>query len=543
VRIEPHAPALNILTGAMWSGVTGTAHGGSGLDAGAVINLPVVEDRLALRVVGYTALEPGYIDDLGRQRSNVNRTRIRGGRAALRWMPGNDWTIDLLGIVQSIDTRDAPYADVGAPPLTRSPPIAQPSYHQFLSGGLVISRHWAGAKFRSTTGIVHQSFGEQYVAPRPPISSLFVGKDWSTLASEEARLSGGGSRINWVIGFSALSNTDSDRVFFGLIGKTPLLAKIRDNIRNINEYSEATFHVVSNFSLTIGERYDHYKISGHAYNFSSPLHSLASGPVTSFGNAIAKAYEHHFTPSFALSYKYDARSLVFLRYERGFRPGGLTDGLAVKRFSGDRLETVEAGIRHGASDQDRFVISLTGATSRWRNIQADQIDGVGLPFIANIGNGRIRSIDLTTSVRPAPGWQIDFSGFLARGHFDPASVSANNGDVSELPNVVHDGGSAALDYRGHLAGGQTWRAELRLQHVGKSLFGTGLFQTNSQGGYTTLALGGEIRLGRTTLSLDASNLTDSKANAFAVGTPFAATRLQITPLRPRTLHMSARYDF
>ncbi len=543
VRIEPRAPVLNILSGAMWSGITSTAHGGSGIDGGAILNLPLVEDRLGLRLVGYTALEPGYIDDLGRQESNVNRVRIRGGRAALRWAPSDDWTIDLLGIGQSIDARDAPYADAGAPPLTRSTLIAQPSYHQFLSGGLVISRHWAGATFRSTTGIVHQSFGEQYEAPRPTVSPLFIAKTRSTLASEEARLSGGGDKTNWVIGFSALSNTDFDRIFYGLIGTTRLLADIRNNILNITEYSEATNHITSHLHFTIGERYDFYKASGYAYNFVSPLHVLRSDGPAIFGNANAQTYEHHFTPSFAVSYKYDSRGIIFARYERGFRPGGLTDGLAVKRFSGDSLETIEAGIRRGISDQDRIAISFTGATSRWRNIQADQVDGRGLPYIANIGDGRIRSIDLTASARPAPGWQIDISGFLARGHLNPVAVSANHDDVSELPNAVHNGGLASLNYRGQLPGGQLWRAELRLQHVGKSLFGTNPLQTHSQGGYTTLALGGEIHVGRAAISFDASNLTDSKANAFAVGIPLVSTRRQITPLRPRTLRMGVRYDF
>ena len=543
VRIEPRAPTLNSLSGALWSGITSTAHGGRGLDEGAVVNLPVVEDRLALRLVGYNIIEPGYIDDLGRQQSNVNRTHVWGGRAAMRWTPADDWTIDLLGVGQSIHARDAPYADAGASPLTRSTSIAQPSYHQFLSGGLVISRRWSGVTFRSTTGLVHQSFGEEYEAPSAGLSMLFMGKNLSTLASEEARLSGGGGRTSWVMGFSALSNTDSDRGYYGLIGAPLPVVDMRVDTKNITEYSEIAQHISPQLQIIIGERYDFYQISGHTYSLSSPIHVLMSVNHTIFGINSALMYENHFTPSVGVSYEYDSRSIAFIRCERGFRPGGVTDGLAVKHFSGDHLKTIEAGVRSHIFDQDRFSISLTGAISRWKNIQADQIDGRGLSYITNIGDGRIRSIDLTASARPAPGWQIDISGFLARGHLDPAVAAAHNGDVNELPNVVHNGGSAALDYRGHLAGGQPWRAELRLQHVGKSLFGTGVLQTNPQGGYTTLALGGDIHFGRADISLDASNLTNSKANAFAVGTPFAEIRTQTTPLHPRSLRMGVRYDF
>lgn len=131
VRIEPNVPDLQSFGGAAWSGGTNVAHGASGADVGAIVNLPLARDHLALRLLGYSALEPGYIDDVGEHRHNVNRTRVRGGRAMLRWMIGNGWTIDVYGIGQSIDNRDASYSDAGMPPLTRSSATAQPSYDRF----------------------------------------------------------------------------------------------------------------------------------------------------------------------------------------------------------------------------------------------------------------------------------------------------------------------------------------------------------------------------------------------------------------------------
>ena len=541
VRIEPRAPVLNALTGAAWSGITATAHGGSGPDAGAVVNVPLVEDRLALRLVGYTALEPGYIDDLGQQRRNVNRVRTRGGRAALRWAPAADWTIDLLGVGQSIDTRDAPYADEGALPLTRSSSIAQPSYNQFLSGGLIVSGRLAGSALRSTTGIVHQSFGERFEVLQPFYSLLFVGENKSTLISQETRLSGATPGTNWVAGFSALWNLDRERSQYGFVGNPSPLADLHNRTRDLTGYGEITRHLIEHVSATVGVRYSSVGLVGRAAKLSRPFFAFFTPPYAP--PVQASRSEHHLVPSVALSYKLGAQAILFIHFERGFRPGGLTAGATVKRFSGDRIGTTEAGIRWGVAGQDRWAFSLVGATSRWKNIQADQIDGLGLPYITNIGDGRVRSIDAMASLRFAPDWQLDISGFVARGRFNPAAALADDGGARELPNVVRDGGSASLDYRGHLAG-EPWRAELRLRHVGKSLFGTDPILAQPQGGYTTLELGGDIRLRAVDFTLNMTNLTDSAANAFAVGTPFAGVvRKQITPLRPRTLRLGARYDF
>src|SRR6056297_424937 len=89
--------------------------GDTGYDVSGMLNVPLADDKLALRLVGFTAEEAGYIDNvLGTSpggtytnaeftEDDINSTTITGGRAALRWFPNNNWTVDASAIFQSTE--------------------------------------------------------------------------------------------------------------------------------------------------------------------------------------------------------------------------------------------------------------------------------------------------------------------------------------------------------------------------------------------------------------------------------------------------------
>ena len=122
LRIITNKPDAN--ESSSWIDVSGMSvnGGGSGYDLSAMANIPLIEDKLALRLVGFVAEEPGWIDNvLSRSPgsdpalgvdssenftnaafigSDVNSANYYGGRVALRWNAAEDWTVDLNGIYQ-----------------------------------------------------------------------------------------------------------------------------------------------------------------------------------------------------------------------------------------------------------------------------------------------------------------------------------------------------------------------------------------------------------------------------------------------------------
>jgi iron complex outermembrane receptor protein len=62
-----------------------------------MVNVPLVEDKLALRVRRFLPHEEGYLDNVGTGVHNSNTLIDWGGRATLLWKPTDRLSIKLLG--------------------------------------------------------------------------------------------------------------------------------------------------------------------------------------------------------------------------------------------------------------------------------------------------------------------------------------------------------------------------------------------------------------------------------------------------------------
>ena len=94
------------------------------------MNFPLVEDTLALRVVGYVEDQDGWIDQARRETAgsfgldeDINSVEAGGGRVGLRWTPTEAWTLDLLYLNQAMDVGGSPrFTASGVPAWPEQPP-------------------------------------------------------------------------------------------------------------------------------------------------------------------------------------------------------------------------------------------------------------------------------------------------------------------------------------------------------------------------------------------------------------------------------------
>lgn len=120
IRFIPNKPKLNRTDGYVTLEDSNTEHGGNNYNVNGMLNLPIVDNVLALRLVGWKLYNSGYVNQI-RVGSGVtslvngvavpvqplgflkgvNYDQVGGGRAILRYRPTRNLTIDLDYTAQS----------------------------------------------------------------------------------------------------------------------------------------------------------------------------------------------------------------------------------------------------------------------------------------------------------------------------------------------------------------------------------------------------------------------------------------------------------
>lgn len=545
IRLVPNEPEPGVTALSAGMGGSATQHGALGADLSAVMNLPLAGERATLRAVFDAESQGGYIDKPLIGRDDVNRTNIYGGRAIARLDAGGGWTVDLIGLGQWTEGKDSQYADREGPPLTRSANVTEGFDADYLQGQVVVSGRLGAARFRSSTGIVRQNLQERYDATQPDATAarLFVQDNDSRMIANETRIwQPMEDRFGWVAGASYTRSRTQLTRGFETIGPenasstTAASTGVRNTVDELTVYGEASYRLREGLVATAGGRVTRSELGGQGEDVDQFL-ALLRAEVT------AQRHETVFLPSVSLTASPIADTALYIKYQEGFRPGGLAiDGDFVRRFRSDRTATFEVGARHGQPGRGAFDLAGSLAFTRWRDIQADFIDPLGLPSTANIGDGQVWTATLSGGVAVTRGLRIEGGLSWNDSRIDSPQTLVST-RIGQIPNIARINVRAGFDYQRPLQGDLVLTAQGWTRYVGKSRLGIGPELGEEQGDYLDSGL--TVRIGREDLgiSLGISNLFDTEGNRFALGTPFEIGREQITPLRPRTFRLGLDLSF
>jgi outer membrane receptor protein involved in Fe transport len=535
VRIIPNAPDSAAFSATASSGVSSTRYGGIGGDIAAMINVPLLKGRAALRYVGYATREAGYIDDPSRNLRDINSSRVTGQRLALRLDDLGGWLIDIGAVTQDIGSDDGQYTLRGDPPLVRNSALAQPFQNDYDLVYLTAKRRLFGQDLTSTTSLIWHNLLSVFDA------TAFDGSDGTqrfeernniTLISHETRLSGGGVRKPWVAGFSGVYNVNRLSRSLGPPDAPVQFTGVRNRQLEFSLFGQASRPISSALTLTAGGR----------LTLADGAGRLLDAPTNEDLSTQARV---RFAATTALDWQVTPTLSTFLNYQQGFRPGGFAvsqtaTGTQGQEFQSDDLSQIELGFRWNSKDKDALSVRLAFFAVDWNQIQADLIDSSGLPNTVNIGSGTIQGVDSEISWRLSPSILLTGSIFFNESYLDGTATT----DPTTLPNIPHKGGRIAAQWRTTLAPNVMLTGTASLRVVGESSLGAGLQSTVSQGNYIVAGLGARLETGRFGVSLDIANLGDARSNTFAFGNPFGLNRQdQVTPLRPRTIRLGLDMRF
>lgn len=539
IRIIPNAPVIDRTAYHGSIGGAVTQHGAGSADMSATANIPVVDGSAALRLTIDAASEGGYIDKPLLGLANVNRTNILAGRAMARVELASNWAIDALVLAQSTRANDSQYAARNGSDHDSLARVREGSDADYLQGQLVVAGQFDAIRLRSTTGIARQDVEERYDASTSKNDGrIFVQHNDNWMVAHETRLwlPHEDRPLGWIAGFSIIDNqTQLNRSLDNTAFRTTATG-VLNTITEATIYGEASYRLRPRLIISFGGRYTHARLGGGAEDV--PLQLMAEGAAIT-----ASRNQSAFLPSASLVAKLGPVTSFYARYQEGFRPGGLAiEGQFVRRFREDNTATLEVGGRHGRPSLDPFDVSLNVSYTRWSDIQADFIDELGLPSTANIGHGRVWTITAAGGVFIADKLRLTAGATFNRSQIDePAILKLER--IAYVPNIAKISGRLGLDFSSAISRDLDLDARAWGSYIGKSRLGIGPELGALQGDYLDSGL--SVRIGNRAIggSLAVTNIADAKGNRFALGTPFAVVREQITPLRPRTIRLGVDLVF
>lgn len=562
VRIVTNKPELDRYGGSIEIGGAATAGGAPSGNLDGVLNLPLIEDSLALRTVLYASHSGGYLNDSRLGDRNANGIDTQGGRAALLWKPTQDWSAILKMVAQNLISADADYYPAGQPFEERSNLLREPRTDKFRQVSLEIRGDLGWANLISSTSYSTRRIQTTYDASAawPDLTGFSSGPATFTdnrgigSVSHETRLeSPPQDGWSWVAG-TALSHRDEDYAsslkgpgdgkIYSAFGET------RDDSANeIALFGQTTYDITDWLAATAGAR-----VFGGTLAASARLQQ-GDMPVSRL-----RGTDHavEMTNKAALILKPDDSVMAYVSAADGFRLGGINIGAPAGAtnvdahggeqsespgaFASDTLRTYEAGIKSSLWD-GRLIADGALFLSLWNNIQSDQILPNGAWYIANAGNVRAPGAELDVTLQATSGLSLEahlYYGNPHLSHSNPLLVQSEG----VLPGVPES--SAALSGRYDLSLSEDDRVFLMVsgRYEGRSYAGFDPGRSIAMGDYWTgnLSLGWRHEAWQAALRVD--NIADSRANSFAYGNPFLAGRQrEITPLRPLTAGITLSRSF
>lgn len=543
VQVVARQPDLSGFYGRVMTEAALSSGGSPGETVELVVNAPVIRDRVAVRLVGYDENISGYIDDTALGLSASGDVRRRGLRLSTLWTVNPALTARAGFLAQTIHADDSQYATLGpSTPYARQRSLREPNRNDFDGVWASLDGDLGWARLRASSSIQSHGLDARYDAT--PSAAVFgLGgtaaldqADDLSAAVHEIRLNGErGARLRWTVGlfFSEYTHKRTVTVSDGVGGQPALLQHRRDHVDETALFGDTVYDLGDRLTITAGARLfrigvEHRSetVGASAFEGEADLIDVAPRIVV----------------------EYDQGPFVFYALAtEGYRGPGFNAGATgapgqqpFRAVRPDEIVAGEVGARFRLLDgrlRGRAALFMAD----WTDIQSDRFDERGLPFTANLGDGRNRGLEGEVEWRSGP-WTLDGHAVINDPDLTRPDPAFALGEDSRLPAVADFSVQAGLVHETRLERAMI-RSELRLGYVGPTDIALSAGNTAESAGYLTSQIGFSADLGRWGVRVSVDNLLDRDDDTFSFGNPFYTSADISTPQRPITgrLALTARF--
>jgi len=514
VSREPDPSATEFRIG---GGGSSVMKGGTGWNGRFGANLPLVDERMAVRV-GYAYNDlPGYTDSQHDGREDINGGSQSGARVALGWY-GDAFELHLSAMRQEVDFDDR--AGVALDPATGQQMFGevvdqlwarQPFNKEIDLYAMTLDWNLGWADFVSATGwsdtkVVDQidttiQFGEitnlLLGLPEPGSSFARYGLDLEKFTQEFRLSSASGGRFEWMLGayYTKEEGVQGQYVWLGQRDGSPLpvpydamfgtvaLLALPSTYKEKALFANGSWRVTDRFKIDAGVR--------QARNDQTFSQDVTDGFLIALGSSPGESSEEVFTWSLSPQFKLSEDTMLYARAATGYQPGGPNVALPGMPPSVDSsmLASYELGLKSQFAD-NRVQLDLAAFRIDWDDIQVGvQFEGVG--GLVNGGEATSEGLELSALFHATDKLQLglnaayteakvknDFATTVVPVDEDgdgviDYNVLLNSGLANDrMPYVPELSWSATADYFFDLGGGWNGSIGGAFRHVGDRVSGT-----------------------------------------------------------------------
>ena len=438
IRIISNRPDLTKFEGAIqgWGAATDGGTGSHGENL--MVNIPIVNDKLAIRVALYDRDEGGYIDGVYHPdislpqitQKNLNDERTWGGRASISFQPTDNWNITGIAYYQHLMTGSSfeTYPTYATPKdqyvygaFVQTPWVDESHMYNLISNtdfswaSLYVTGSYQLRKVSAvsdTTRFLLSMFGctvstwdkTCFGSPIAPAASAAF-ESVSSWSGETRLVSKAPGRFQWTVG-SALQNAKTFRYgqiatvdAAGFIQYDPSTGDARDrlfarqNYDTFDQYSffgNASYDITTALKADVGLRWFHSDRTDQQILVQQFFPGQPTGP-----EPFQQFQQGVLYKSFELSYKLAPNALTYIQASQGFRAGGpnFPGGFALTAppYAADSVWNYEMGSKLGFLG-NRIHWNSAVFDIEWSNLQVLQPQAL-FSYISNAGSARSQGFE------------------------------------------------------------------------------------------------------------------------------------------------------
>jgi outer membrane receptor protein involved in Fe transport len=414
-----------------------------------MINVPIVQDKLAFRLSGTAIHKAGYIDQRLKEDANYNDTN--SARGILAWRISDNTELSVMGMFQQVDALSRPYynkedLDLNFSPTLNGGPLPGKYYSYNLTlGGSEDESHIYNAKLvhqtnwgaiTATTSIFERDLeiatpashawetlsGGLYPAESTGNGIIANNKERTLFTNEVRFASSWNGPLQLLVGaFTQREERElhvqgySVPLETGRIAPSSVTFLERRVWTEVDEkavFGELSWNVTDRLNVTGGARWFDFDVKEH----SASIIAFPGNPGPGLAPQFSFAEDDVIFKS-SVSYKFTDDLLGYTTVSEGYRSGGANNMTAAELYGvdiplgygSDSLVNYEAGIKSAWLDE-RLVLNGAAFYIDWTNIQTQQSarspDGLVIAYRGNGGAAESYGGEFEVVYRPNDHWDL-----------------------------------------------------------------------------------------------------------------------------------------